>query len=263
MKKIFSFIASIIAYSTFAQAGLTVSPGKLFFYENSNLPASQKVSITNPTNKILEIGVSLSDWNYDNLGSNHITDYNTLSESCSSWIQILPNTFFTIEPNSTKQVEVVLTTPTNINPNNPVHTSMLFFTQLNPGESVDEKGASIKVTVRMGVKIYHAKQNIEGDIAIIDFRPKKDEANNKSVELEFKNSGDIWTEGKIIWSLFNYKTGKTTEISEEDFYTLPKDIRLVSTKLDPKLPAGKYTITAQILYGKNETIQLAEMDFEI
>lgn len=263
MKKFLSFFATILTYTTFAQAGLTVSPGKLFFYENNKMPVSQKVSITNPTTKTLEIGVSINDWNYDKSGSNHIAGFNTLNESCSSWIQITPNTFFTIEPNSTKEVEVILTTPDVINPNNPVHTSMLFFTQLNPSDSVDEKGASIKVTVRMGVKVYHAKQNTEGDISIVDFKARKDDLNNKFVELDFKNTGEIWTEGKIIWSLFNYKTGKTTELSEEEFYTLPKDVRTVSKQLDPKLVAGQYTISAQIIYGKNETIQLAEMDFEI
>lgn len=263
MKKLLTFFASILTYTTFAQAGLTVSPGKLYFYENSKIPVTQKVSITNPTTKTLEIGVSINDWNYDKSGSNHIADFNTLKESCSPWIQITPNTFFTIEPNSTKEVEVVLTIPEVLDPSNPVHTSMLFFTQLNPGDSVDEKGASIKVTVRMGVKVYHAKENTDGEISIVDFKANKDDQNNKFVELEFKNTGKIWTEGKIIWSLFNYKTGKTTELSEEEFYTLPKDVRTVSKKLDPKLTAGQYTISAQILYGKNETIQLAEMDFEI
>ena len=263
MKKIFTFFASILTYATFAQAGLTVSPGKLFYYENNKLPVTQKVNITNPTNKTLEIGVSLNDWNYDKAGSNNIADFKTLKESCSGWIQILPNTFFTIEPNTTKEVEVVLTVPSDVNPNIPVHTSMLFFTQLNPGDSVDEKGASIKVTVRMGVKVYHAKQNTDGEISIVDFRAKKDDKNNKFVELDFKNTGNIWTEGKLIWSIYNYKTGKTTELSEEDFYTLPNDMRTVSKQIDPKLGAGKYTISAQVVYGKNETIQLAEMDFEI
>lgn len=263
MKIFLTFFASIITFVAFAQAGLTVSPGKLYFYENKGLPQTQKVSITNPTNKVLEIGVSISDWNYDKLGSNYISEFNTLNESCSSWIQILPNTFFTIEPNSTKDVEVVLTNPDSTNPNYPVHTSMLFFTQLNPGDSVDEKGASIKVTVRMGVKVYHAKQETEGEISILDFRASKDEKNNKFVDLEYKNSGKIWTEGKIIWSLFNYKTGKTTELSEEEFYTLPKDTRISRKQLDQGLSSGQYTISAQIIYGKNETIQLAEMDFEI
>ena len=263
MKKILTIITSFLYYSSFAQAGLTVSPGKLFFYENNKIPVTQKVNITNPTNKVLEIGVSINDWNYDKNGSNNITEFNSLKESCSSWLQVLPNSFFTIEPNSTKEVEVVLTNPSDTNPNIPVHTSMLFFTQLNPGDSVDEKGASIKVTVRMGVKVYHAKQNVEGDISIVDFRPKKDDKNNKFVDLEFKNTGKIWTEGKIIWSLFNNKTGKTTELSEEEFYTLPNDVRIVSKQIDPKLTSGQYTISAQVVYGKNETIQLAEMDFEI
>lgn len=263
MNKLFTFIAFIFTFSCFSQAGLTVSPGKLYFYDNNKLPKTQKVSITNPTNKTLEIGVSISDWNYTKEGSNNITEFNKLKESCSSWLQVLPNTFFTIEPYATKVVEVVLNTPDNINPNIPVHTSMLFFTQLNPGDSVDEKGASIKVTVRMGVKVYHATEDIEGEITIVDFKATKDPENNKFVELEFENTGKIWTEGKIAWSIFDYKNGKTTELTEEDFYTLPKDKRIAKLKLDPKLKSGKYLLSAQVIYGKNETIQLAEMDIEI
>ena len=251
MKKIITFFSLFFTISCLAQAGLTVSPGKLYFYENNKLPQTQKISITNPTN------------NYTNSGTNNITDFNTLEESCSSWIQILPNTFFTIEPNVTKDIEVILTSPDNINHNTPVHTSMLFFTQLNPGDSVDEKGASIKVTVRMGVKVYHAKENTEGEISINNFRAEKDLDDNKFLELDYENTGEIWTEGKISWSIFDYKNGKTTELIEEDFYTLPKDHRTSKLALDNKLKSGKYLITAQITYGKNETIQLAEMDIEI
>lgn len=263
MKNILSLIATIISFTTFAQAGLTVSPGKIFFYDNQKIPVTQKINITNPTNKVLEIGVSISDWNYDQSGSNKIVEYNTLKESCSPWIQILPNTFFTIEPNATKEVEVVLTIPSDVNTNIPVHTSMLFFTQLNPGDSIDEKGASIKVTVRMGVKIYHAKQESNGEISIVDFRARKDQNDKKMMDLEFKNTGNIWTEGKIIWSLFNYKTGKTTELGEEEFYTLPNDVRVVSKQINPNLVNGQYMMSAQIVYDKNETVQLAEIDFEI
>jgi len=262
MNYLFLCLTLLIGWFSQAQSGMTVSPGKLHYYGGAGTGSSQKIKISNPTGKSLEVGVSVSDWKYDAAGSNEIVPYNSLSLSCAPWLQIMPNTFFTIEPNATKEVEVLLNVPQNTGAE-PVHTAMLFFTQLNPGDSVDEDGAAIKVAVRIGVKVYHTLNKNSGVMTIENLTAHKEDNEDRVVELQYKNSGTIWTDGKINWSIFSYETGKTKQVKEEDFYTLPQDVRTARMLLPSQMAKGRYAVTAQLIFDEEKAIQLAEMDIEL
>jgi hypothetical protein len=153
-----------------AQAGMTVSPGKLYYKLAPGASASQKLTVSNPNNRELEIVVSLSDWNYDSLGNNQTYNAGTLSTSNASWVKVMPGQYFTLEPNEKRDLGIVVTVPSNAKSAIPVHTSMLFLTQLNPWDAQSVNGALIKVSVRMGVKIYHSfSQTEERDIEVVNF----------------------------------------------------------------------------------------------
>src|SRR5690606_11336592 len=121
--------------------------------------------------------------------------------SSSAWIQVMPGSYFTLLPNEKRELDIVLTVPTDANISIPVHTSMLFLTQLNPGDARASNGASIKVSVRMGVKIYHAFTQIEErNIEVANFTdilPAESDPNGSSgfLELNLQNTGKLWLEG--------------------------------------------------------------------
>lgn len=247
-----------------AQAGISVSPGRLYYKLASGASGKQTVNVTNPTEKELEVGVSFSDWEYDPSGSNKIAETKTLATSCTDWIQILPSSYFVVQPGETKQVEVVFNVRANADTKIPVHTGMIFFTQLNPGKAKDQNGAAIQVTVRMGVKVYHSfVQQSTPLLEIIDFTSSADEANNKIVELKLENPGTTWADGKVKWELFNNSNGKKTTLRDTEFYTLPKDIRVIKQILPNDLSKGNYTLSAIVTYGENDVIKIAELEFSL
>ncbi|KFF15028.1 fimbrial biogenesis chaperone [Flavobacterium hydatis] len=247
-----------------AQAGISVSPGRLYYKLNASGSGSQYVSLTNPTDKELEVGVSFSDWEYEPSGNNKIVAANTLPTSCTDWIQILPSSYFVVKPGETKQVEVLFKVPANADSSVPVHTGMIFFTQLNPGTALDQNGAAIQVTVRMGVKVYHSfiKEN-KVLVDFVDFTSYADDNKNKVIELKIENQGDLWTDGKVKWELFNNSTGKKSTLKESEFYTLPKDIRILKQQLPSDLAKGNYTVSAILTYGENDVIKIAELEFSL
>ncbi|WP_267740775.1 fimbrial biogenesis chaperone [Myroides injenensis] len=263
MKNIILFLFCFLQVACFAQAGLSISPGKMFFRDNAGSVASQKVRISNPNNKAVEVGVSLNDWNYTEQGVNHIADANTLAISCATWIQVLPSSFFIIEPNETKEIEVIMNIPADLQDDVPVHTGMIFFTQLNPGDALDENGAAIKVTVRMGLKVYHALTENQESIEITDIKPNKAENGQREIQVFFENDGKLWSDGKITASIFDQQSGGKIELGELDFYSLPADKRSMLYLLPSDLPAGSYTFIVQIVYGKENVVKVAEIDFKI
>ncbi|EKB02641.1 hypothetical protein HMPREF9711_03103 [Myroides odoratimimus CCUG 3837] len=263
MKKLILLFLLLSALPIFAQAGLSISPGKMYFRNAAGTIATQKVRIANPNDKAVEVGVSIGDWNYDEKGSNNVVEANILETSASQWIQVLPNSYFLIEPNEVKEVEIILNVPQDLPANIPVHTAMVFFTQLNPGNAVDENGAAIKVTVRMGLKVYHANQNNTESVEIVDIKPAKTAEGEKAIEVNFQNDGKLWSDGKMTASIFNQQTGEKTTLNTLDFYSLPTDLRKHIIPLPNQLKTGTYTFIIQLTYGKDNIVKVAELDFTL
>lgn len=269
MKKsiIFSCIAwfccALLPASLFAQAGMTVSPGKMYFKLAAGTSGSQKILVSNPNDKSIEIGVSVSDWNYDSLGNNLTYDAGALETSCADWIQVMPGSYFTLQPKEKRELNVVFTVPANADRKIPVHNAMIFFTQLNPGDARAGDGTAIKVTVRMGVKIYHSfVQAEERDIDVINLRDVRDTGRNQGfLELALKNTGKSWLEGKVKWELLNTQTGEKRKLEDQEFYSLPGDNRLIRQLLPADLKPGKYTATAVINYGNKDELKVVELEF--
>ena len=173
MKKLICIVLTLVLFSSNkelrAQAGMTVSPGKLYYKLPPGASATQKIVVSNPNNKELEIGVSMNDWDYDTLGNNQTYDAGTLKSSGAAWVQVMPGSYFTLQPNEKRELDIIFTVPGDANTSIPVHTAMLFLTQLNPGDAKAADGTSIKVSVRMGVKIYHAFSQIDAQVSCTHF----------------------------------------------------------------------------------------------
>jgi P pilus assembly chaperone PapD len=260
-------IMGFSAQSIYAQAGITVNTGKLYFKFPPGSNATQKLRVQNPNNTPLEVGVSINDWKYDSIGNNQIHDAGTLKNSCADWIKILPSSYFTLRPNETKDLDIVLTAPANADTSVPVHTAMLYLTQLNPGKSTAANGAAIKVTVRMGVKIYHSfAVDGERDMEITGFKDIKTKPaaiRTDALELKVKNTGKMWIDGNVKIELLNTQTGKKIKLDPFDFYSLPGDVIYLRPKLPANIPSGVYTATALVNYGDRDELKVAELDFAL
>lgn len=270
MKKIICFLLVLITFVSsqelMAQAGMTVSPGKLYYKLAPGASATQKIVVSNPNNRELEIGVSMNDWDYDTLGNNQTYEAGSLKNSGSAWVQVMPGSYFTLQPNEKRELDIILTVPNDANTSIPVHTAMLFLTQLNPGDARAQDGTSIKVSVRMGVKIYHSFSQVEErNIEVVNFTdilPSKDDtATGGFLELSLENTGKTWLEGKVKWEILNTQTGTKTKLEDQEIYSLPGDKRTVRQSLPANIAKGKYTATAIVNYGNKDELKLVELEF--
>jgi P pilus assembly chaperone PapD len=248
-----------------AQSGISVSPSRLYYNSSASGTKAQKVIISNPNDKPLQIGVSVSDWAYDSLGNNRIVDAGKLPNSCAAAVKVLEGSFFTLKPHEEKQLTIQFSSAAiKKSSTEPYKTSMLFFTQLNPGSASKTNGAAIKVTVRMGVKIYYTS-NPDGkpELEITNLKDRPSDNGGKTLHLSMENKGKIWADGQCKWTLLNSGSGEKTTLEETGFYTLPGDKRILKKELPSSLPKGKYTATAILTYGKDKEIKVAELEFAL
>lgn len=250
------------------QAGITTSPPRVYFRLLPGSSGPQRIRVSNPGAQPLEVGVSVSDWDYDSLGNNRVYDAGTLKTSCAKWLQVLPGTFFTIAPKEFQDLTVVLTVPNDADTSVAVHTAMIFFTQLNPiGYAKAANGAVLKEVVRMGIKVYQSFSGENNrDVEITNFqdhiRLDTNKKETRYLELNFTNTGKIWLEGKIQWQLLDLASGKKIKMDPQLFFSLPGDHRIVLQDLPADLKKGKYSVSAIINYGNKDELKIAELDFQ-
>lgn len=246
---------------SFGQAGITASPSRLYFKPGEK--QEQIITVVNPSaSKNLDVGISMNDWQYDSLGNNVVTAGGELDNSCAKYVKILPSNFFTLGPSESKTITVSVSGVPQ-EEGVPVHTAMLYLTQLNAGDGVNATGAAIKVTVRMGVKLYQtAVSNAKPDVEIVNMEPSLEGGVTKGVKLQFNNISNTWVNGTIQFDYLNKADGKKTIVEATEYYTLPGDKRTYISTLPEKLPKGKYTVTGILKYGESDDIKIAEIDLD-
>lgn len=242
-----------------AQSGISVSPPRNYFTVSAGQSESKKVLVSNPSKTTrLDLAISFNDWSYDENGNNTIHDAGTLPSSCAPWISILPQSYFSLAPGETHEIEIIVAPPASSSSDVPVHSAMLYITQVNPENAVNENGANIKVSVRTGIKIYQRYPGARlPQLEIENFSY----TNTKDLLLEFRNDGNIWADGTLTCELINQETGKKTLLPDTIFYTMPQDYRKLPIVLPDDLAKGKYIATALLNYGDDETIKMAELRF--
>lgn len=253
-------ILTLLAFTEVkAQSGLSVSPPRNYFTVAAGQAESKKVLVSNPSKTTrLDLAVSLNDWSYDSYGNNVIHDAGSLPNSCANWISIAPQSFFSLAPGESHEMELIVTPPNNPSDSIPVHTAMLYITQINPEDAVNEHGTNIKVSVRTGIKIYQRYTGARlPELDIVNFSNDK----TNTLFFEFNNTGNVWADGTLTCELINQESGKKTILPDTVFYTVPQDKRKVNIPLPADLQKGKYIATAILNYGENATIKMAELNF--
>jgi len=260
---LFAIIALLISFSvpSIAQTGISVSPPRTYFTLSAGQSETKKILVSNPSKtNTLELSVSFNDWEYDSLGNNVIAEAGKLKTSCASWIDILPQSFFSIAPGASHEIDVRMNVPENLDDSVPVHTAMVFITQINPSDGVNEQGANIKIAVRSGVKIYHRNSvKRDANIDINNFAYNK--TNPKQLNFAYSNIGNVWTDGTITCELLNQETGKKIKLNDVIFYSMPGDSRNVFLQLPENLEAAKYIATAIVDYEYAASVKMAELSF--
>ncbi|RAV30127.1 fimbrial biogenesis chaperone [Sinomicrobium soli] len=261
-KIFFQFLLfTLLTSAVTGQTGISVSPPRLYFESAPGQSKTGSIVITNASSKNrLELAVSLGDWDYDLRGENMMYPADSLSLSCAGWIGIRrEDTYFSLEPGEKREIDVSISPPQSVTDSIPVRTAMLYVTQMNPVDDVDEKGGKIKVSVRSGVKLYYRK-NVPGErkLEICDMQYDKE---NRNIHLFFENKGNIWTDGIAYTDLVNTGNGKKETLPHVVFYTLPGYRREMVIPLPEGLSDGKYVASVIMDYGDDNLLEMAELTF--
>lgn len=259
---LFSMFSCLLGY---AQTGLTVGPPRIYFVADGGQSQTQYVDVTNPSKDYtLDLAVSYEDWAYSEMGDNVLSPKGSLKTSCADWL-VVSEPFFSLKPGETKRLQLQMHVPadTRYSEDIPVHTTMLFITQLNPRISEEREGANIRLAVRSGIKIYQRfNGRSRADLEINNLEYRSIDSIGQYLELSFETKGNTWIEGQLRAEFLNQDTGDRYKVNDIQFYSLPGDQRRQYVLLPKEATAGNYLATTMLFYGEDNDVKIAEIEFD-
>lgn len=244
-----------------AQVGISVTPPRVFYTVDPGHTETKEVIVTNVSaNHTMELAITLGDWMYSEYGENMMYPADSLNNSCAAWVSVPTASYISLKPGVSRAINVGITVPADMNDPDAVHTAMLYVTQMNPVDDVNEQGANIKINVRSGIKLFHRTSVARSPkVEITNLTVNKEE---KALWLEFENDGNVWIEGMVNTYLFNSATGKEVELTPSGYFSMPGDLRKLRIALPDELEDGRYTATLMVDYGDANNIEAAEIEFD-
>lgn len=267
MKKVLllSLLALAAITTAIAQTGLTVGPPRVYFVADAGQGQTQYIDVTNPSKDYtLELGISFEDWSYSEYGDNVLSEKGSLPTSCADWISV-SETYFSLKPGESKRLQLNMQVPSDakFTSDVPIHTTMLFVTQLNPRAREEREGANIRLAVRSGIKIYHRFNGREQpDLDITNLQYHHIDSVGTFLELSYDVTGNIWLEGRARAEFLNQATGEKTIVDNLTFYCLPGDKRKQYIAVPDTLTTGQYLASVLVFYGDQEVVKVAELEFD-
>jgi P pilus assembly chaperone PapD len=257
MKAILTSVCLFIQLSCFAQAAISISTSRIYFAEGGSI--EQTLIVENPNrNDILNIKVSVQDWNYDSLGNNRVYNAGELTNSLANYLTINSGNYITLAPGATDTIRIAVG-DIPATDSIPVRTAMLYLTQL---DKEGETSSTLKTLIQMGVKIYYRNNEYpKPQILLTNFDLVKSDQKTKKLRLFIHNVGNTWLDGTIQYKLLNLDTREMIRLGKTEFFSLPSDNLQVNINLPTDLERGNYKAFALAEPLTNNSINNLELTF--
>lgn len=246
----------------YSQAGLQVSPVRLFFPESAGSPQTAFIQVSNPSAEKIVLQVSCADWRRDSLGSKVYFEPGKLATSCCRYLRFSPESI-ELAPRQNGQVLVSFQAPEPAD--RQWRNAMIFLTQVNEKElAVQSKSqAMLLFKVQLGVHAYFlptANKSRKMDLA--DIRAQKTGA-TRQMQVRIENKGNLPLESFLRLELLNMENDAELKLDPVPFNSLPGESFWVTVDLPAAVKPGKYLISAIAESGPDTDVKVAELEMKI
>lgn len=261
MKYIVLFI--FIASNLFSQ-DFEVAPVDIKFNANPGESQIKKVTIRNYSNTRQKYSIVYSDYEVDNEGKKLPVKKELAKHSMEKWLNINPS-FFELNPNESKEVEVMLNVPADEN----VSTKwgkLGVQPAVEQSIDADEKAvaAGVLVVPRITIWVTYSPRNNKNYKAIIkdlaEISTPKDSIRKFSVTVV--NTGENIIEGKVFLAVADLVTANEKKYSASEHKVFPGASKNITLSIPEKLKPGRYVVAAILDYGHRKPLEGTQIMIE-
>ena len=265
-----------IIKDTITDMGVAVAPAMVKFTTIPGYSDVKYVTITNDTKKPEKFKISVSDYEMDNKGAVKQMPANIFNEyGLSKWITISPS-FVELRPGEAKKIAITLAIPDSANAYR-AGWAMLTIDEMKERQAItpkngDGKNMAMGIIPTFGFAVYMFQNPPNVKVNKLELTKLKyisnDQSNNNvtsrgTIYASAKNVGDGLGFSKMYIELTNINNGYKTKLSSKQFTIFPKMERNFEFQLPGELPSGKYIGSVVLDFGSDESLDAAEIEFEI
>ncbi|OFX54774.1 MAG: hypothetical protein A2046_00570, partial [Bacteroidetes bacterium GWA2_30_7] len=240
-----------------------VAPVDIKFNANPGEIQTNKVTIRNHGNKKQQFSVILSDYEVKENGSKVPVKEGESKHSLANWLNVNPS-FFELNPNESKELEVILTVPHD---GNGTRWGKLLIQPAVEQSAIDaDKSLSTGVIIvpRIVVWVTQTPKNSSNYNASIKDLVDISESNDslRKFSATIINSGDNIIKAKVFLAVADLSTAveKKYPPIEENVY--PGSTKNVTLRIPVKLSKGRYVIAAILDYGHRKPLEGTQIMIE-
>lgn len=254
-------------------AGVAVTPPSIRFAVKPGKQETRTITVTNDTHRNYEFKVIMRDFDMDDggvTGISDVVDTNKVDFSISKMVNIAPS-YFKMKPGEKRKVNVTIKVP-DTEEANFAAWGMLVIKQATVRKQLDMDEYN-KNTIAMGITpqfsfavfLYQNPPNVEvnkTEITNLELWSDPDGL-QRSLNVTIENVGDGIASIKSYVEVTNLSTGEQSVMPETRLTLLPRKTRVIRAPLAQNIQSGKYSAIAVIDFGDDETVEAAELEFEI
>ena len=250
--------------------GITVSPAHLEYSVDVGQSKTQKIKISNFSDKVRKFKVEYNDFDMGKNGKSSFLEAGESKYSLAKYLNIAPS-FVELKPGTSATVSVTVEVPSD--EEDLTSTWGVIMIQqveekksLDPGNKTGNTVAfGITPTIAFGVWIYQNPSNVE--ISGVEIRKYVYETDDDSGErllfLNIENTGDGISRCKTYIEMTNLGTGEQKTLGGKTITVLPGYKRDLIFKIPDDLPKGKYSTIGVVDYGSDTELVAAEMEITV
>lgn len=251
-----------LALAQQAGQGLEISPPRLNLDADPGDTLKTEIRVRNVTDQTLVARPQYNDFvagNEEDGNPRLLLDEDATEPSPYSikdWIEEIPA--LTLEPNQQKTIKVTINVPNDASPGG--HYGVIRFTGTPP--EVDESAVSLSASIGT-LALITVSGDIQEQASIEEIYTSQNNERRSVFEYgpvstitRFKNDGNVHVQpsGTITVTDMFGRTVESFKFNESQGNVLPQSIRKFENVLNKKLLFGRYKVTADIVYGSNNTI---------
>lgn len=185
-------------------------------------------------------------------------DGKAVKRSCSKWMNLVESEFV-IAPNSVKDLRLDLKVPQNASGG--YWTAIVYSYSKGQVKGPEDMTFNIKMHVEMPVNIQIAdtvKNDLYFEKTSINYSPEK----VLSIKSNVKNTGNSFTEAKLLTVIFDPKGNVVERLSSEKFKIYPDEEKELSYSKALDLPKGGYKAVFMLDF-EGGTLKTIEKEFVV
>ncbi|MFO8233874.1 MAG: hypothetical protein R6U04_00520 [Bacteroidales bacterium] len=244
-----------------------VAPISLHFTSNPGESQTKTVTVKNHGNKEISIALTLKDYLVDKEGERKIMPAESAKNSIAKWITVNPS-YLNINPNKSQTVQLRYQPPNDDYSSKWGILSVATAKEQTSFSADKELSAGIGVYGRIDVNLSHTPQsemNKDQRIKISNLREitsSEDSVRKFSVHID--NLGDILAQCEVYLIASNLQNLNEKKFPKEKFVAYPESSREIELTIPKdKLSKGKYSLSAILDYGSNESLEGTQTTIEV